>query len=53
MSLKTERTVGGHKSVFQSAYLMVMPAEIWVTNKVNVTTINAFVHRNLMVYTEN
>ena len=38
---------------FQNAYLMVMPAETWATTKVNIAKKFAFVHRNLMVYTEN
>ena len=37
---------------FQNACLMVMPVETWATTKETIAKIYAFVHRNLMVYTE-
>ena len=32
---------------------MIMTAETYATTKVKIVKSNAFVHRNLMVYTEN
>ena len=54
MGVKIEYTVGGQNHFFfQNAYLIVMPAKKWVTTKVKIAKIYAFVHRNLMVYMEN
>ena len=49
-----EYTVGGqNQEVFsQNAYLMDMPAETCATTKVKIVKMYAFVHRNLMVYSE-
>ena len=51
---KKKHTVDGHnQEFFQNAYLMVMPVETWATTKDKIVKIYAFVHWNVMVYTEN
>ena len=55
MGVKIEHTVDGqNQDCFQNAYLMVMPAETWATTKEKIVKkIYLFVHRILLVYTEN
>ena len=54
MGVKINHTVGGkNQECFQNAYLMVMPVETWGTTKEKIAKNYVFVHRNVMVYTEN
>ena len=55
MGVKINHTVAGQNQEFsQNAYLMVMQVETWATTKETKNAkICAFVHRDVMVYTEN
>ena len=58
MGVKINHTVGGQNQdfylfIYQNAYLMVMPIETWATTKEKIANIYDFVHRNVMVYTDN
>ena len=57
MGVKLNHTRAGAVKIknfyFQNAYLMVMPVETWATTKEKNANIYAFVHRNVMGYTEN
>ena len=54
MGVKINHTIGSqNQEFFQNAYLMVMPVETWTTTKDKIVKIYAFVHQNVMVYTEN